>query len=183
MYTTFMRRPGLTLVEISVVVALMGLLSSIVYVSHRGRTARARLTKVEANLATAATAMFQYAADNGYVYPPDTSRALPSGIEPYLSNSNFSTEKIFPYGVFDYDNWTISGQKVYQVSYRLCNISDPDSRCSDPVLFPDFVKNSAIYYCISGNCIPHESSPTAPAYCVTCPEGQKNKNRAAQYWI
>lgn len=183
MYTICMQRKGLTLVEISVVVALIGLLSSIVYVSHRGRLARSRLAKVEAHLATASTALFQFAADNGYVYPPDTSRALPTGLEPYLSNTNFTTERIFPFGVFDYDNWTIGGQKVYQVSYRLCSLSDPDSRCSDPVLFPDFVKNSAIYYCISGNCVPHESSPNVPAYCVTCPEGQKNKNRAPQHWI
>jgi hypothetical protein len=135
----------------------------------------AKLSRVSTELTDIATSVTQYAEDHAYQYPPDASRGVPPGLEKYLAGGTWPTGG-WPQGVFDWDNWLhpTNGQQVYQISYRLCDTDDPVEDCSDPVLFPNFVRNSSIFYCISGPCIPHHDSPDVPGYCINCTPKEQN---------
>jgi prepilin-type N-terminal cleavage/methylation domain-containing protein len=167
------KRRAYTVIEIVIVIAIILILATLTAVSMAKARQRAKLTKVTTELTEIASSLSQYAEDNNYAYPPDANREVPPGLEPYLVGGVWPVSA-WPTGVFDWDNWTINGAKVYQISYRLCDSSDPISACSDPVLFPNFVRNSAIFYCISGICVPHESTPTVPGYCINCKPKEQN---------
>lgn len=173
------KRRGITLTELLIVIVVIAILATLVMVSMGRAKEKAKLSRVTAELQDIAKAVTQYAEDNNYQYPADTSRSVPPGLEKYLSGGVWPTS-IWPHGVFDWDNWTHpgpgvnQGKQIFQITYRLCDNDDPLSYCSDPVLFPHFGRNSAIYYCISGPCIPHESEPTAPGYCVNCKTKEVN---------
>jgi prepilin-type N-terminal cleavage/methylation domain-containing protein len=171
-------QPAFTLLELLVVITLIIILAVMIYIGIYRMESNAKLARVTNELTAIANAATEYAQDNNNTYPADVSRGIPPGIQPYLAGGLWPIS-IWPHGVFDWDNWTtVNGQpspQILQISYRLCGLSDPVQDCSDPVLFPDFTRDSAIFYCISGPCIPHQSDPTAPAYCVNC--NPKNINR------
>jgi prepilin-type N-terminal cleavage/methylation domain-containing protein len=174
-----MRKRGFTLIEIIIVVAVILILSALVTVSLYRQRSQAKLSRVSTELTEIASALNQYADDNGYQYPPDSGRGVPPGLERYLVGGKWPAGG-WPHGVYDYDNWlhpgpgANTGKQIYQISYRLCSTTDPIEYCSDPVLFPQFTRNSAIIYCISGPCIPHQSDPLVPAYCVNCTPKKQN---------
>lgn len=172
-YTRSMHKRGYTLVETILVVAILAILAALTVVGSIRYYHHSKLSRVSKDLADIASGLAQYAEDNNYQYPADSSRALPAGLDAYLANGTWP-KSAWPHGVFDWDNWTIGGQSIYQVSYRMCDLDDPIEYCRDPILFPTFNRNSAIYYCISGSCIPHEAEPTAPAYCVNCAVKKQN---------
>jgi prepilin-type N-terminal cleavage/methylation domain-containing protein len=167
------RQKGYTVIEIIIVVAILVILATLTVVYLARARQRAKLTRVTTELTSISNSLAQYAEDNNYQYPADVSREVPPGLEKYLQGGTWP-ESIWPNGVFDWDNWIISGQQVYQITYRLCDTSDPISTCRDPVLFPNFVRNSGIFYCISGPCVPHQSTPTVPGYCVNCNPKEQN---------
>lgn len=162
---------GFTLIELIVVMAIIAILAVLILMGVGRLRSRAKIARVSAELTDISKAVTQYAQDNNYQYPADTDRDVPPGLEKYLANGTWP-ESIWPHGVFDWDNWTnASGQQIYQISYRLCGLSDPDSYCSDTT-FPFFTRYSSIYYCISdasgGSCQPHRDYPNAPGYCINC---------------
>lgn len=159
------RRRGFTLIELMVVVAIIAILSYLVVANMGRMRAKAKLGRVSTELNDIAKALSAYYQDNGYSYPADANRNVPAGLEKYLAGGVWP-KSVWPHGVFDYDAWTIDGSQVYQISYRLCDTDDPDEYCSDPVLFPNFTRNSAILYCVQGPCVAHVSEPAAPAYVV-----------------
>jgi prepilin-type N-terminal cleavage/methylation domain-containing protein len=167
-------RPGFSLIELLVVITIIIVLTMLAFVSYRRSSSNAKLSATATELQQIATSVTQYAQDNNG-YPADVSRSVPPGLEPYLEGGVWPTGP-WPSGVFDWDNWThpTNGQQIYQVTYRLCDLDDPIASCADPVLFPDFGRNSSIFYCISGPCIPHSSSPTVPGYCVNCTPRKQN---------
>lgn len=167
------KRRGYTIVEVTIVIVVILILATLSVIYLAKARQKAKLSRVSTELTEIATSLSQYAEDNNYQYPADTNRSVPPGLERYLQGGTWPVSQ-WPTGVFDWDNWTINGAKVYQISYRLCDIDDPISACSDPVLFPNFVRNSSIFYCISGACVPHESSPTVPGYCVNCNPKERN---------
>jgi general secretion pathway protein G len=69
-----MRSRGFTLLELLVVIVLLGLLAGIAGVTYFGRVEAARVQKVEADLATIATALSLYRLDNGTL--PTTAQGL-----------------------------------------------------------------------------------------------------------
>ncbi len=162
------------MVELIVVMTIVIVLTVLFFASYTKVKARARLSRTTTELTQIASALNQYAQDNGG-YPADVSRSVPPGLEKYIQGGVWPTSA-WPNGVFDWDNWThpTNGQQIYQISYRLCDNSDPIASCSDPDLFPNFVRNSSIFYCVSGPCIPHEASPTVPGYCVNCKPKEQN---------
>jgi len=179
-YTVDMQRKrGFTFVEIIVVIAIIAILASLAGVYIYRRRSESKLARVTAELNILASAMAQYATDNNYQYPGDVSRGIPPGLETYLAADTWPIS-VWPHGVFDYDNWTHpgpgsnTGKQIYQMSYRLCDISDPIGYCSDSVLFPNFTRYSSIFYCISGPCLPHHDYPTDPGYCVNCTPKKQN---------
>ena len=164
-----MRKRGFTLSELMIVITLITILAFLATVSFLRFRQRSKLARVSVQLADVPTALTQYAEDNNYQYPADVSRSVPPGLERYLVDGVWP-KSVWPEGVFDWDNWIhpTTSQQIYQITYRLCDLDDPIASCSDPVLFPNFVRHSGIFYCISGPCLPHISYPTVPAYCVNC---------------
>lgn len=160
--------------ELIIVVSIIAILATMAIVGYGKARQKAKLARVDKDLSTIAVALNQYAQDNNFQYPPDTSRGVPPGLEKYLTGGVWPTSA-WPHGVFDWDNWVdTSNNQVYQITYRLCDTNDPIAYCSDPVLFPNFTRNSGIYYCIQGPCVPHRDEPTAPGYCVNCTKKEVN---------
>lgn len=165
------------MLEIMVVLVLVIILALLVSMNLFKSRQKTKLTRISAELADIAKAVTQFAEDNNYQYPADTARGLPNGLEKYLAGGVWP-ESIWPEGVFDWDNWTtvagVPSPQILQVTYRLCDLDDPVSECKDPVLFPHFVRNSSIFYCLSGPCVPHQSTPNVPGYCVNCKPKEVN---------
>lgn len=162
-----MRRPAFTLIELIITITILALLSYLGAAAYLHLRERSKLARVSADLFDMGSAVTQYVQDNNYQYPADVSRGMPNGLEKYLAGGVWP-KSIWAHGLFDWDNWTNNGQQVYQITYHLCDVNDPIEYCSDPVLFPTFVRDSGIFYCISGPCIPHQNEPTIPGYCVNC---------------
>lgn len=160
-----MRKRGFTVIEIVIVVSLLILVSTLVTVSLLKSRQKAKLARVTTDLVGIASSVAQYAQDNNYQYPADVARGVPPGLERYLVGGVWPTSA-WERGIFDWDSFIRDGVQTYQISYRLCGPGDPDSYCSDAALFPNFTRNSSIFYCISGNCAPHHSAPDVPGYCV-----------------
>jgi prepilin-type N-terminal cleavage/methylation domain-containing protein len=173
-----MRKRAFTLIEIIVTIGIIAILAALVYVAFGRFRARARLTRITVELDSIANSASLYAQDNNFQYPPDVARGVPPpGLVNYLSGGAWPTS-VYPYGVFDWDNWTtINGApspQILQITYRLCGTSDPLSACSDPVLFPHFGRDSSIFYCIQGPCVPHQNDTIVPGYCVNCKPKEVN---------
>ncbi|HUO04307.1 MAG TPA: type II secretion system major pseudopilin GspG [Candidatus Binataceae bacterium] len=68
------KQDGFTLIEIMVVIAILGLLATIVVQSLRGATDRARRVKAQSDISELKTALDRYYLDNGYY--PTTDQGL-----------------------------------------------------------------------------------------------------------
>lgn len=188
-YTNSMYRfkRAFTLIELIVVIAIIAILSILSILSLYRIREKAKLSRLSADLSTIAKSVNQYADDNNYQYPPDSSRSVPPGLEKYLAGG---TWPVGPWknGGFDWDNWPYTyhgkitavgvpaqyqpylNQNVLQITYHLCplNSVNPAIDCIDPVLFPTFTQDSGIFYCVDGPCIPNQAEPEIPGYCVNC---------------
>ncbi|OGZ08685.1 MAG: hypothetical protein A3D65_01235 [Candidatus Lloydbacteria bacterium RIFCSPHIGHO2_02_FULL_50_13] len=161
---------GLTLIEIIIVVAIIAILAAAVVHSYTQYKKRTYSNRALEELESIANAMALYVIDNNGAFPDDADRALPPGLEKYLTNENWPKAP-WPGSVYDWDNWTIGGKKVYQISIRFCPISGPLAACKFPnePWAKNFDLKSAYYYCIKGSCRSHSSMPsTHPGYCVNC---------------
>lgn len=163
---------GFSLIEILIVITIIAILAAIVSIYNLRVKAKTYLSRTDVELKSFAYALKMYAFDNGGVYPDDVNRDLPSGIETYLSTgTNNWPDAPWPGSVYDWDNWTIDGQKVYQISVRFCPVGGPLSACRFPneSWAQNFNINSAYYYCISGSCRSHVNEPiNYPGYCANC---------------
>jgi prepilin-type N-terminal cleavage/methylation domain-containing protein len=179
-YTEPMQRQrGFSILELTVAIGILTILATVVVFGVYRQRAYAKLARVTTELNALAASLAQYAEDNNYQYPADAPRGIPVGLERYMAPGSWPVS-IWPKGLFDYDAGlhpgpgANQGMQIYQISYRLCGADDPIESCRDPVVFPNFTRNSAIYYCISGPCVPHFSDITAPAYCVNCKPKEQN---------
>lgn len=169
------RWPGFTIVELVVVIVIIAVLVTIVLVSLSGSQEKTYFTRAQSELTTLANATKLYVLKYN-VYPPDVNRGLPSGIQEFISQTDSSS--VWPAGpwpgsVYDYDNWTINGIQTVQMSIRFCPAGAPDtSQCHFPKepWAANFGVDSAVYYCLTGNCRAHNNQPVAyPGYCINCP--------------
>ncbi|OHA88732.1 MAG: hypothetical protein A2653_00340 [Candidatus Zambryskibacteria bacterium RIFCSPHIGHO2_01_FULL_43_25] len=166
-----MRTKGFTLIELLVAIAIIGVLSSIVVVSLNESRKRAYFSRALAETRNIAVAL-EFYFDKNDAYPLDTPRNIDPGLGPYLSSG--WPQGPWPGSIYDWDNWndpSVPGQKIHQVSIRFCPPSGPISACN----FPDepwaagFDIDSAAYYCVAGACRSHISHPvTYPGFCLNC---------------
>lgn len=165
---------GFTLIELLMVISIIGMLAVIVMPSLFGAKNKAYLARAQTEFKTIATALEFYVSDHGG-YPPDASRDLPPGLEPYLSGASWPKAP-WPNTVYDWDAWTPAelayNPKVqtYQISVRFCPLGQPNN-CTFPKepWAQGFDYYSAAYYCISGACRSHSARPTThPGYCINC---------------
>lgn len=166
-----LRKKGFSIIELIVVIAIIGYLSSIVIGSIHSAKEKTTLARAKQDLKSVAQALELYAIDNGG-YPADVSRALPNGIEAYLP-SNIWPLASWPGSVFDWENWTdpATGLPIYQISIRFCPIGGPLSACAFPPepWATNFDINSSVYYCVQGACRAHISEVVSyPGYCINC---------------
>src|SRR3989344_8548782 len=163
-------KKGFTLIELLVVVAILGVLSSIILVSIGQAQSSAAFARAKLEFRSIATAIELWTEDHGDVMPADVDRNLPPGLEIYLSSGNWPNAP-WPASVYDWDNWDDPdhpGQKIYQISVRLCPLGHPEL-CRFPTdeWATNFDYYSAVYYCLGGSCRSHLSRPiNHPGYCV-----------------
>lgn len=165
------KNKGFTLIELLIVFTIIAILATIVFVSNERTKGKTYLSRADVELKTFAYAIKMYAFEHNGAYPADVNRDLPSGLEAYLSVAPNWPDAPWPGSVYDWDNWTIDGQPVYQISIRFCPIGGPLSACHFPneLWAQNFDINSAYYYCISGSCRSHQSEPVNyPGYCSNC---------------
>lgn len=163
-----MNSKGFTIIELLIVVSIIGVLSAVVLASVGDVRDKAYQARAESETKSFREALQLYMSDHGNP-PADVSRGIPSGLESYLS-SNHWPEAPWPNSSYDWDNWDINGQDVYQISIRFCEQNQPET-CDFPNKdwADDFKINSAVYHCIEGPCRSHESEPfDYPGYCLNC---------------
>lgn len=168
------RQRGFTLIELLIVIAIIGILGSVLVSKLMNAKEKAYMSRSKAEFMTMYNALSQYYLDNG-VYPADANRNIPPGLEPYLAGYQLGTwpGAPWPNSVYDWENWTdTNGSKIYQISIRFCpSGSSQLSACTFPnePWASGFGVNSAVYYCVEGACRAHLSEPpTYPGYCVNC---------------
>lgn len=194
------REKSFTLIEILIVVAIIGVLASIVAVSTLRARDRAYFTRSQKEMRSMVEALNLYFLDNNYEYPCDVFRDLPMGLEQYLSSSPTWPKAPWPGSVYDYDflaqnpssmpdpdnpgqncpgmlSYDPRSEPVYQISVRFCAVGDPSS-CKFPkeAWASDFLINSSVYYCLEGPCRAHGSEPyNYPSCCIggACPSGAR----------
>lgn len=174
-YSMRIRVRGFTLAEVLIVVAVLGILTALVMSTISSARERAYFSRANTEFATMANAVRLWVIKYNY-YPSDVSRGLPAGIEEFIAKNDTSSiwpEAPWPDSVYDYDQWLdLDGVETYQISIRFCPKGGPYSACKfpDQPWAKDFNINSALYYCIKGNCRAHSyESPNYPGYCVNCP--------------
>ncbi|MEX0918439.1 MAG: type II secretion system protein [Candidatus Paceibacterota bacterium] len=168
-------KQGFTLLEILIVLAIIGILTSIVLSSFQSVRQMAYLVKAKKEFKSVVESLEQYYQSYGG-YPEDVVRDIPPGLEEYLAPGIWP-DAAWPDSVFDWDNWSPGSlshepkEQIYQISVRFCPIGEPD-KCRFPktTWAEDFDINSSVYYCIEGPCRSHSSRPVDhPGYCINCP--------------
>ena len=166
-----MSRRGFTLAELLVVVAIIGILSSVTISILSETRDRALLSQALSEIKSIYNAIMIYRTEYRE-FPADVTRDLPSGLEEFLG-PGFWPKGPWPGSVYDWDNWDDPdepGRQIIQISVRFCPAGDP-AACRFP---PDpwaenFDYHSAVYYCIEGNCRSHVSQPADhPGLCLNC---------------
>ena len=171
------RLAGFTVMEVLIVMVVLGILAALVYNAFGGSQERAYFERAKTELTTMSNALKLYAAKYND-YPADQSRGVPAGIKEFINTNDVNNDwpaAPWPGSVYDYDRWLIPGdtEDTYQISIRFCPAGAANTnQCKFP--HEDWAKNfgvdSAVYWCIKGNCRSHVSQPaTYPGYCVNCP--------------
>lgn len=169
---------GFSLVEILIVIFVIGVLATIVITSVANSRNRANYSRSVTEFTTFANALKLYTAKYN-TYPADVSRDLPAELNEFVTKDaqgqNWPNAP-FPGSVYDYENWpNLDGVDTYQISIRFCPAGGALSSCKFPnePWASGFGVDSALYYCIKGNCRAHQNQPkTYPGYCVNCPNNK-----------
>lgn len=163
---------GFTLVELLIVLAIIGYLSSIVIGNLSGARQKAYYAVSQKEFDSLSQALQIYMIDHLNSYPADVNRGLPPGLESYMPGGVWP-EPPWPGSVFDWDNWVdpVGGGKIIQISIRFCPAGGAIDTCKFPTesWASTFGVDSSVYYCITGACRSHINQPvTYPGKCVNC---------------
>jgi prepilin-type N-terminal cleavage/methylation domain-containing protein len=164
---------GFTLIEVLIVIAILVILGSIIGTNVFLARDRAYMSRALMEFRSLSQALEFYRIDRGE-YPADVSRGLPPGLEAYLAGEHWPGAP-WPGSVYDWDNWAdpnFQGQRIIQFSIRFCPLGEINpANCNFPreAWAANFGVNSAVYYCVQGNCRSHIAEPIDyPGYCVNC---------------
>jgi len=168
-------RRGFSIVELLIVIVIIAVIAIIILSYIAGTREDTYLNRAKAEFVSIFQALELYHEDIG-VYPADTDRDIPPGLEVYLQPGLWP-DAAWPGSVFDWDNWSSGDlayspkEQVYQISVRFCPIGGPLSACRFPQepWAESFDVQSAVYFCVQGPCRSHASEPVShPGYCVNC---------------
>jgi prepilin-type N-terminal cleavage/methylation domain-containing protein len=178
------RFEGFTIVELTVVIVILGILAGLTYSvavpRYRERTFYTRMTS---EMNTMGNGMTLYVAKYND-YPPDVSRDVPGALKEFLQGQYLDSwpDAPYPNSVYDYDNWPPDSngpQQTYQISMRMCNAGD-DAGCKanaqkylsshvSASVLNNWDSYSSVYYCFKGSCRSHQDKPmNHPGYCINC---------------
>lgn len=114
---------GFTLVELLVVVAIIGILATIVMINLTGAQAKSRYAKVIADMVSIGKAVDQYQIDHFNVYPGDgTCNDEATGTNPKMSGTggllfdslpNWPTTPCGDDYAYEYQNWNTNGSSNF----------------------------------------------------------------------
>lgn len=159
---------GFSLIELIIAISIIGILSSIVIGVFSGSREKAYFARAQAEFRSIEHSLQLYLDDHDGVYPADASRNIPPGLEEYLGPGIWP-DAPYPGSVYDWENWTIEGEKVYQISIRFCDIDGDVCNFPDEPWAENFDSQSAVFYCFEGPCRSHNSQGhDHPGYCVNC---------------
>ena len=121
------KSPGMTMIEIMLVVAIVGLLSIIAIPSFQTARRRAQNTAFLNDLRTLVDSVLnQYAMAKGD-YPADAAPGvLPTGVAEFMPRHYDWTAKTPIGGNWDWDRAAQRGQKVYGICYAGLSVQTPD---------------------------------------------------------
>lgn len=162
------KEEGFTLIEIIIVIALLAILSSVVFfvVKPFELIEETRYERAVTELTQIGKALELWVTIEGQ-YPPDVNRDLPNGIEKYLNTAPIWPKGPYPGSVYDYDNWSdqtcIDPEASGSVQITLRQV---------PGFNPDGSDVWALYYVIAGKGTPHCSSSSEwnKGQCINCSE-------------
>lgn len=173
---------GFSLIELLIVVAIIGILASIMLSFFQLAYERSYMARSDTEMRQIVNALQLYYEDY-HQYPSDADRGLPPGLEKYLAPGRWP-EAAWPESVYDWDNWhhdpsdpQEQGQtfhppegQIYQISIRFCEMGDPETcRFPQTSWAENFEINSSYFYCIEGPCRSHPNEDLCyPGYCVNC---------------
>lgn len=173
-----MKQRGFSLVELLIVMVVLGILATLVVMYVPKAREQTYFTRASAEFLTFANALKLYLAKYNE-YPADASHGMPAELNEFIAKQDVNSEwpeAPYPDSVYDYDRWdNLDGLDTVQISIRFCPAGGPLSACKFPnePWATDFDVNSALYYCIKGNCRSHQANPaTYPGYCVNCPNNK-----------
>jgi prepilin-type N-terminal cleavage/methylation domain-containing protein len=163
---------GFTVLELLIVIAIIGYLSSFVFSNTQTARDKAFLARGQKELITLYEALQLYMTDRGGRMPADVSRGLPAGLEDYLPTGTWPNAP-WPGSVYDWDVWDdpSSATDIVQISIRFCPAGGAISTCNFPKesWASNFGVNSSFYYCIQGSCRSHINEAVSyPGRCANC---------------
>jgi type II secretory pathway pseudopilin PulG len=155
-----------------VVIAIIGILASVVLSSVHSARQRAQYSRALSEMKAIQLAAHLYSDDHNFTFPPDADRTISPGLEPYLQqhiDASHLPKAPFPGSVYDWDSWVIGGEKITQISIRFCEIDCSNCQFPDKPWATDFDCHSSMYLCLEGPCRSHVSKPIShPGHCVNC---------------
>jgi prepilin-type N-terminal cleavage/methylation domain-containing protein len=165
------KQNGFTLIELLVVITIIGILASIVLIPIQTAREKGIEARLNQEFRSIYTSLEQFKNENGGIFPDDTDRNMPPGLEKYIA-SGVWPKGPWPGSFYDWDNWTdpVTNESIFQISVRFCEIGAP-TQCAfpDAAWAENFDFYSSIYFCIEGQCRSHIITPvTHPGYCVNC---------------
>lgn len=142
---------GFTLIELTVVVVILGVLAALALPAYASMVRRAHYSKVRQQMGTIAKEAQMYHAEKGH-YPPDVMpREQPDGIRNWPEDVPLG-------GFYDYDHWSLGGDQCYvQIAFvdeTLKRNYTTYSLNAQPASFEEFDDNLVlgvdVYECANG---------------------------------
>ncbi len=163
------KNKGFTLIELLVVVAILGVLATMVIASLITAKKRAYTARAAAEMRNLAIGMRHYEIDFDALPGDALPGVAPADMDEYI-NDGWPQKAPWPDSVYDWDNWEAQGgfKETHQISVRFCRNGINNSCMPNETWAKDFTEESAVYYCLEGDCRADEDDASVKGHCLNC---------------